>query len=123
MNTPLTWQLTVTSHDPARAALLKNTFGENIAPIQSLNTFTICVPGIPDPVPCYLIDLAALTSEQFDRLCDHIVKETGKTLESVLDHLAFYGLAIPADTCQINQATDEYRWWLADNEDELEEYA
>ena len=120
MNTPIHWQFSVSANDPIRAARWTEILGSNRAPITTNNTFPIIPPGETELVPCYYLDLAALTREQFDRLTDFLVKENQMPLEAVLDELRLHGLAIAADTCTIwiNYPTDEYAYLLEDYEEE-----
>ena len=130
MNTPTHWQTTVSTYDPARAALWANIFGENRAPIKSPIP-TPCTLPVLGQQPCYLLDLAALTREQFDNLALAIAHKFSIPYLDVLANLRDEGVPIPVAECTVISTdsgmmanildwplNDEYSWLAEEDEEE-----
>lgn len=132
MNTPITWQTTVTTSDPARAALWTQIFFSNRAPVKSPIPTLCNLPGLGEQ-PCYLLDLGALTRPQFEALCTYISKQFGYSYDFILVELRDKGMPLPTADCTFTSTDsglianlldwpidDEYNW--LSQEDSEEEY-
>lgn len=130
MNNLLTWQTTVTTHDPARAAIWTQIFGSNRAPVKSPIP-TLCNLPEKGEQLCYHLDLGALTRPQFEALCTYISKKFGYSYDFILDELRDKGMPIPVADCTFTSTDsglmfslldwpidDEYNWLSQDDSEE-----
>jgi len=73
MNTKDKWTITATIHDEQRRALWSEVFPDGVVPIQVPVAYDVNVPELGN-IKAYMLDLAAISDEQREKVIDVISK-------------------------------------------------